>query len=104
MKRIAQLACHHPKWSCAKIASVAAEKGSPSVYHATIRRNLASIGYMKWVPKNVPMLTKIQKQKRVEWCQKYLDFDWSNVVITDESDSRCLQIMSNCGGKNNERK
>ena len=58
-KRIVQLACHHPKWSCVKIASVAAEKGNPFAHHATIRRNLASIGYMKWVPKNVPLLTTI---------------------------------------------
>ena len=92
MQRIAQLARFHPKWTCSEISRVANERGSPFVHQETIRRNLAAIGYIKWVPKNVPMLTTIQKQKRVEWCRNHLDYDWSKVIITDES---VFQLFTN---------
>lgn len=84
-RRILQLALWNPKLSTARIGVLAAEKGSPWVSKSTISRALKSAGYQKWTPKPIPMLTEIQKFKRVQWCQENLNRNWENVIFTDES-------------------
>ena len=50
MRRITQIAHHHPKCSSAKVAFIAHERGSPRVHKTTISRNLKRRGYLKWTP------------------------------------------------------
>ncbi|RWS00061.1 hypothetical protein B4U79_19191, partial [Dinothrombium tinctorium] len=64
LRRVQQLAHHHPKWSSAQIAFVAAQRGTPLVHKTTIWRNLRLAGYCKWVPKTIPLLTDAHKSKR----------------------------------------
>jgi transposase len=36
-------------------------------------------------PTDKPLLTEKQIVKRIEWCNKYLNFNWGNVKFTDEA-------------------
>jgi transposase len=84
-KRISNLANSNPKFSCARIATIAHSRGSPQVHSTTIWRHLKNAGYLKLVPKKIPMLTARHRKNRVDWCKKHLETDWSKVVISDES-------------------
>jgi hypothetical protein len=84
-RRITQLANNHPKWSCKRIAQTAANRGSPLVSGMTIYRNLKDSGIFHFVPKKVPLLTEKHIRDRLAWCEKYKNFNWENVVFTDES-------------------
>lgn len=85
-RRVAQLARAHPKWSSAKIGELAAKKGSPQVHRSTVWNTLRRSGYLQWVPRPVPMLTKSHREKRLAWCYANRNRDWSKVIFTDESD------------------
>lgn len=84
-RRIAQLAVHHPTWSAAKIGKEAVKRGTPNVSAKTIRRTLQGQGFVKLVPKQVPLLTPSMKQKRVEWCRQHLNDDFDTTIFSDES-------------------
>jgi len=43
------------------------------------------MNYKSSVPRPVPQLTEAHKTKRVEWCRQHADFDWENVVFSDET-------------------
>jgi transposase len=58
----------------------------------TIRRHLHNNGYKNALPLATPMLTDKHKQKRVEWAQKHLNYNWSQVLFTDET---CFQLFRN---------
>ncbi|KAF2891747.1 hypothetical protein ILUMI_14426, partial [Ignelater luminosus] len=79
MRRIAQMAVHHPVWSARKTANEAAARGTPRVHRTTIARNLQRIGYLKWVPKKLLMLTEKQRLNRLEWCRENVNRDWENI-------------------------
>jgi len=64
-RRIAQLAVHHPAWSAAKIRAEAVKRGTSGVSTRTVERTLQVQGYIKLVPKEVPLLTPTMKEKRV---------------------------------------
>jgi transposase len=84
-KRISNLANSHPKYSCARIGQMAHERESPKISRWTVWRSLKQSGYSKLKPKPIPMLTPAHKAKRVEWCLKHRNTDWSKIVFTDES-------------------
>jgi hypothetical protein len=84
-KRVCNLAIAHPKWSAAKIGKLAEERGTPPVSDRTIRRYLNSSGYLKLMPKPIPMMTAKHIENRLNWCLRHQDFDWERVVFTDES-------------------
>lgn len=56
-----------------------------SISPRTVRRHLDLMGYKNSVPRPIPLLTPIHKQRRVEWCRKHADFDWKNVIFSDET-------------------
>ncbi len=37
------------------------------------------------IPINKPLLTDKQKENRILWCNKYLNYNWDNVKFTDET-------------------
>jgi hypothetical protein len=84
-KRISNIANSNPKLSCAQIGKIAASRGSPEVHPTTVLRHLKKSGYLKLIPKKIPILTERHRKNRVEWCKKHLNTDWSKVVISDES-------------------
>ena len=50
----------------------------------TVRRSLHSLHLKPIRPQKVPRLDDGKKQKRVEFCQKYLNHPWEKVLFTDE--------------------
>jgi hypothetical protein len=69
-KRISNLANSNSKYSCARIGNEAFQRGSPNVHLTKIWRHLSKSGYLKLVPKKVPMITERHLKTRVEWCKK----------------------------------
>ncbi len=55
------------------------------VSYRTIGRHLASIGYLKKLPKATPMLTEAHKQKRIEWARNHINDQWEKTIFTDET-------------------
>ena len=84
-RRIAALARNNPKYSSSRIGKKATENGTNDVHGSTIYRHLVAKGYMKLVPRKVPLLTDRHKAARVAWCLEYRSFDWTRVVFSDES-------------------
>jgi hypothetical protein len=64
---------------------LAEKRGAPTVSDRTIRRYLNRSGYLKLMPKPVPMMTAKHIENRLNWCLRHQDFDWERVVIADES-------------------
>jgi hypothetical protein len=84
-RRVYQIAKKNPYMSATKISFKAASLGSPKVSNMTILRTLNEQKVFKFVPKKVASLTERNIEKRIIWCQKYKNFDWTKVVFTDES-------------------
>jgi transposase len=84
-QRVSLLANKHPRYSCARIGEMAKQRGSPAVHPNTVYNYLRRSGYRKQKPEAIPMLTKRHMENRVKWCLKYRNFDWNNVVFSDES-------------------
>lgn len=61
------------------------KKGCPKLHRTSITRNLRYLGIVKWRPYWTPPLTKERKKKRVDWCKRHLNFDWTRVIFSDES-------------------
>jgi hypothetical protein len=93
------LAHHHPKWSAAKIGAKAIGKGSLEVSSRTIQRYLKAAGYLKLVPRKIPLLTEVQKSNRMMWYKKFIDFRFDNVVFTDESYFQFFRVTQKQWGK-----
>lgn len=51
----------------------------------TIIRILTEINFKYKNPINKPLLTDKQKENRILWCNKYLNYNWDNVKFTDET-------------------
>ena len=64
-RRVSSLAHSHPLWSAQNIANKVVESGGPLVCSRTIQRYLKAVGYLKLMPKKIPDLTPIHKEKRV---------------------------------------
>ena len=60
-------------------------KENIKVSRQTIARKLQSLNFAYIEPKCKPLLTDKQILKRIEWCNKYINFNWDNVKFTDES-------------------
>ena len=64
-----------------------------NIHECTIRRILIQNNLKSYVGKRKPFLTKLQRQKRIDWCLKYqhksLEF-WRKVIFSDES-TFCVQ-------------
>jgi transposase len=67
------------------------KKQDVNISVTTIRRRLneAKGKYMHKLAK--PLLTKTHQQKRLQWAETHKDFDWSQVIFSDESTFRLNQ-------------
>ena len=54
-------------------------KRGVNVTRQCVSKNLVDLDYKYAVPRVVPLLTDRHKTQRIEWCAKYIDFDWSKV-------------------------
>ena len=58
----------------------------------TVRKHLVQSGLYPYRRQKQPFLSAKQKKKRVKFARKYLDHDWNNTLMTDESDLICLLL------------
>lgn len=73
-----------PNSSSTQIAVELGKRGV-NVTRRCVSKNLVDLDYKYAVPRVVPLLTDRHKIQRVEWCRKYIDFDWSKVYFSDET-------------------
>ena len=52
---------------------------------SSVHRFLVSKGYRSLRPIQAHELTQEEREKRIEWCKKFLDYDWDHVLFTDET-------------------
>lgn len=67
------------------LANIMEEKRHVKVGRTTIANQLKKVRLTRLAPNPVPLMTLAQQSKRLAWCLKYKDYDWSNVLFTDES-------------------
>ena len=79
-KKIKQYIRQEPTISTRRLAIKLGNK----VSRITIAHHLKALGYKYNVPAKTPMLTKLHKEKRVEWAQNHLNDNWDNTFFTDE--------------------
>lgn len=84
-RRLHQLAVKHNRLSNRRLATLMAEKGSPSVSRFTIGRTLKRQGFDRKLPRDRPDLKPRHIAARLAWCEENKDTNWANVVFSDES-------------------
>jgi len=67
-----------------------------AISQSTLVRHLKSLGYKNDVPKPAPMLTRLQKKKRLLWAKKHLKDSWGKTFFTDET---AFQLFRNTTGQ-----
>lgn len=60
-------------------------RGGVEVSARTIRRRLREAGGKYNQPIRKPLLSDGHMEKRLQWANKHIDFDWKNAIFTDES-------------------
>ena len=65
---------------------------SATVTDRTVRNYLSELSYLNSLPREIPFITDVQKEKRVHWAQAHQRFDWSNVFFSDET---TIQLCAN---------
>ena len=84
-RRLGQLVRFGPLKSVEKFRVDMFDRGSPDVCTNTVRRELKRLGWEKRRGRVSPLLSDEQKQRRLNWCLAHQNFDWNNVVFSDES-------------------
>jgi transposase len=84
-RRVAQLAAHHRSWPSVRIRDEAVKRGTRKVTDRTIRGTLKRQGYIKLIPRKIPMLTRAMKANRVKWCYAHLNDNWDTTIFSDET-------------------
>jgi transposase len=87
-----RIRCFLRKSPCATSRKIASElsritsgKTSIQISPRTVRHNLRKMGFKNSFPLSVPAITDAQKEKRLEWCKKHQETDWTKVLFTDET-------------------
>jgi len=62
------------------------------VHERTVRRELKKLGYAAILPRRVPLLTEKHKEIRLQWARDHLNYNWNQVVFSDET---TFQMFSN---------
>ena len=74
-------AYRHPQLSNPRLARKMEQAGLPSVSDRTIGNCLKKLGIKRKVPLSKPQITPSHATKRIEFCQKYLNYDWSRMIF-----------------------
>lgn len=84
-KKLRLMAYKWPQLSNAQLALKLEEKGGPKVSRWTLGRSLKSMAIVRKKPRHVPLLTEDHRRRRLAWCLRHRDTDWSRTVFSDES-------------------
>jgi transposase len=83
-KALGQYIRRNPAISSRKLEGKLSLKGV-NVSYRTILRHLTDHGYDKKRPIATPMLTRLHKQKRIEWARNHMNDNWNRTVFSDET-------------------
>lgn len=67
------------------LANKVLEAKSVKVSRFTIGRVLKRDNITRLAPNRVPLMTSVQQKRRLEWCIRYKNYNWEDVVFSDES-------------------
>ena len=68
---ISMLALSHPKWASEDIRRELLKRRHVDISTRTVLRTLNRAGITKQKPSKKPLLTEVQKQRRLEWCLEH---------------------------------
>lgn len=77
-----------PKISVPKLTKEVSQRINKPVSTETVRRILRKSGYNGRIARKKPFISKVNRQKRIEFAEKYVNEPvefWTNVIFTDET-------------------
>ncbi len=78
--------------TCAELAnSLNKTHTNLNISKRAVLRELHNIQYVCKIPKSIPLLTDLHKQRRVEFAMKYQGQNWNQVVFSDETTFQMFQ-------------
>lgn len=92
LNALVNLGRQNPRLGFRKIASRFTNQRGLQVCPETVRNSLKKQGYVSRKPKKVPAMTPAQMQRRLDFCQRFQQDNFDNVLISDES---CFQLGGN---------
>lgn len=103
-KRLLNIALKNDQFSIRQVTQRFKDLTNLSIGKSTTARYLKKNNISKKAPYYKPNLTEEHMKKRVEWCLKHRDTDWSKVFFTDESFFLINRYKSKYWAKKNSRK
>jgi len=78
--------------TCAELANILNDKHTNlNIHKRTVLRELHSLNYLSTIPKSIPLLTTLHKQRRIEFAMKYRRQNWNQVIFSDETTIQMFQ-------------
>jgi hypothetical protein len=79
--------------TCSELANILNEKHPDlNISKRTVLNELHSLNYVSTIPKTIPLLTALHKQRCVEFTMKYRRQNWNQVIFSDKT---TLQMFRN---------
>ena len=85
MQTICGLLLRRPHLSLRDLSKELKTRTGTKVSHVTIGKYLSQSNWVNKTKQKLPMMTEVHRKKRLDWCLKNRNTDWSRVVFTDES-------------------
>ena len=92
LNALVNLGRQNPRLGFRKLANRFGNTRRIKVCPETVRMSLKRQGYIARKPKKIPAMTPLQRQRRIDFCQRFREDNFRNVFISDES---CFQLGSN---------
>ena len=84
-QKICEFARSKPLSSSSKLSQIVAQETGKTAHRTTVAKYLFSSGYVQKLPKIVPELNEVLKQKRKTFSRDWAEYSFEDVFLTDES-------------------
>ena len=84
-QKMCEFARSNPLSSSSKLSQIVAQETGKTAHRTTVAKYLFSSGYVQKLPKIVPELNEVQKQKRKTFSRDWAEYSFADVFLTDES-------------------
>ena len=84
-QKIREFARSNPLSSSSKPSQIVAQETGKTAHRTTVAKYFFSSGYVQKLPKIVPELNEVQKQKRKTFSRDWAEYSFEDVFLTDES-------------------
>lgn len=101
-RRLGQIVRYGRMKSIGDIQTCMIERGSPAVSWSTVRRELNRLDYSKQNGRVTPLLSDAQKHRRLTWCHQHENFNWDNVMFSDECSIWAYPSQIKCWAKTSQ--